>query len=103
MTPEPMIVQHDDRAIYHRRRWERTERSETTSASRTVSNTRTDAIGDAVMIARGVSGELETIPLDAITWKYLFGRCGTKAAIGHITPKYGEEAIAGVTDDGDTL
>ena len=23
-----MIVQHDDRAIYHRRRWERTERSE---------------------------------------------------------------------------
>src|SRR6266550_5199153 len=28
MTPEPMIVQHDDRAIYHRRRWERTERSE---------------------------------------------------------------------------
>src|ERR1017187_5015952 len=38
MTPEPMIVQHDDRAIYHRRRWERTERSETTSASRTVSN-----------------------------------------------------------------
>ena len=52
--PEPTIVQHDDRAIYHRRRWERTERSETTSASRTVSNTRTDAIGDAVMIARGV-------------------------------------------------
>ncbi len=38
MTPEPMIVQHDDRTIYHRRRWERTERSETTSASRTVSN-----------------------------------------------------------------
>jgi len=37
MTPEPMIVQHDDRAIYHRRRWERTERSETTPASRTVS------------------------------------------------------------------
>jgi hypothetical protein len=33
-----MIVQHDDRAIYHRRRWERTERSETTSASRTASN-----------------------------------------------------------------
>src|SRR5216683_6404087 len=28
MTLEPMIVQHDDRAIYHRRRWERTERSE---------------------------------------------------------------------------
>src|SRR6266576_5512939 len=28
MTPEPMIVQHDDRAIYHRRRWERTQRSE---------------------------------------------------------------------------
>ncbi len=39
MTPEPMIVQHDDRAIYHRRRWERTERSVTASASRTVSNT----------------------------------------------------------------
>src|SRR5216683_7388975 len=81
MTPEPMIVQHDDRAIYHRRRWARTGRSETASAWRTVSNTRTDAIGDAVMIARGVQGELETIPLDAITWKYLFGRCGTKAAI----------------------
>src|ERR1700704_217829 len=46
--------QHDDRAFYHRRRWERSERSETTSASRTVSNTRTDAIGDAVMIASGV-------------------------------------------------
>jgi hypothetical protein len=45
-----MIVQHDDRAISHRQRWERTERSATTSASRTVSNTRADAIGDAVMI-----------------------------------------------------
>ena len=54
MSPEPTIVQHDDRAIYRRRRWERTGRSETTSASRTVSNTRTDAIGDAVMIASGV-------------------------------------------------
>ena len=54
MSPELMIVQHDDRAIYHRRRWGRAERSETTSASRTVSNTRTTAIGDAVMIARGV-------------------------------------------------
>jgi hypothetical protein len=31
-----MIVQHDDRAIHHRRRWERVERSETTSASQTV-------------------------------------------------------------------
>jgi len=51
MSPEPMIGQHDDRAFYHRRRW---ERSETTSASRTVSNTRTNAIGDAVMIASGV-------------------------------------------------
>ena len=40
MSPEPMIVQHDDCAIYHRRRWERTERSETTSAPRTVSNAR---------------------------------------------------------------
>jgi hypothetical protein len=50
ISPEPMIVQHDDRAISHRQRWERTERSATTSASRTVSNTRTDAIGDAVMI-----------------------------------------------------
>jgi hypothetical protein len=49
MSPEPMIVQHDDLAIYRRRRWERTERSEPT-----VSNTRTDAIGDAVMIASGV-------------------------------------------------
>jgi hypothetical protein len=28
-------------------------------------------------------GELETIPLDAVTWKYLFDRCGTKAAIRH--------------------
>src|SRR6267142_1825158 len=45
MSPEPMIVQHNDRASYRRRRWERTERSEPTSASRTVSNTRTDAIG----------------------------------------------------------
>src|SRR6266481_9316888 len=26
-------------------------------------------------------------PLDAVTWKYLFGRCGTKAAIRHITHK----------------
>src|SRR5712675_8302 len=32
-----------------------------------------------------IQGELETIPLDAITWKYLFDRCGTKAAIRHIT------------------
>jgi hypothetical protein len=54
MSPEPMIGQHDDRAFYHRRRWERSERSETTSASRTVSNTRTNAIGDAVMIASSV-------------------------------------------------
>jgi hypothetical protein len=54
MSPEPMIGQHDDRAFYHRRRWERSERSETTSASRTVSNTRTNVIGDAVMIAAGV-------------------------------------------------
>jgi hypothetical protein len=54
MSPEPMIVQHDDRAIYHRRRWGRPERSEPTSASRTGSNTRTDTIGDAVMIASGV-------------------------------------------------
>jgi hypothetical protein len=53
MSPEPMIVQHDDRAIYHRRRWERTH--ETTSASRAVSNTRTDAIGDAVMIYKASS------------------------------------------------
>src|SRR3977135_1462553 len=54
MSPKPTIGQHDDRAFYHRRRWERSERSETTSASRTVSNTRTDAIGDAAMIASGV-------------------------------------------------
>ncbi len=30
----PMIGQHDDRAFYHRRRWQRSERNETTSASR---------------------------------------------------------------------
>jgi hypothetical protein len=54
MSPEPTIVQHDDRAIYRRRRWERTGRNDTTSAWRTVSNTRTDAIGDAVMIASGI-------------------------------------------------
>src|SRR5712671_1119773 len=42
MSPKPTIGQHDDRAFYHRRRWERSERSETTSASRTVSNTRTE-------------------------------------------------------------
>jgi hypothetical protein len=34
MSPKPMIGQHADRAFYHRRRWERSERSETTSASR---------------------------------------------------------------------
>jgi len=34
MSPEPMIVRHDDLAIYRRRRWERTERNEPTSASR---------------------------------------------------------------------
>jgi len=49
-SPESMIVRHDDRAISHRQRWERTERNVTTSASRIVSNTRTDAVGDAVMI-----------------------------------------------------
>ena len=38
--PEPMIVQYDDRAISRRQRWERTERSATTSASRTASNNR---------------------------------------------------------------
>ena len=54
MSLKPMIGQHDDRAFYHQRRWERSERSETTSASWTVSDTRTDAIGDAVMIASGV-------------------------------------------------
>ena len=32
-SPELMIVQHDDRAISHRQRCERTERSATTSAS----------------------------------------------------------------------
>jgi hypothetical protein len=36
------------------------------------------------MIASGVHGEFEKIPLDAVTWKYLFGRCGTTAAIRHI-------------------
>ena len=54
MSPKPMVGQHGDRAFYHRRRWERSERSETTSASRIVSNTRADAIGDAVMIASGI-------------------------------------------------
>jgi hypothetical protein len=54
MSAEPVIGQHDDPAFYHRRRRELSERSETTSASWTVSNTRTDAIGDAVMIASGV-------------------------------------------------
>jgi hypothetical protein len=54
MSPKPVIGQHDDRAFYHRRRWELGERSETTSASWTDTNTRTDAIGDAVMIASGV-------------------------------------------------
>src|SRR6266446_6519641 len=34
-VPKPVIGQHDDRAFYHRRRW---ERSGTTSASWTVSN-----------------------------------------------------------------
>jgi hypothetical protein len=38
MSPKPMIGQHDDRTFYHRRRWRRSELSETTSASRTVSN-----------------------------------------------------------------
>ena len=54
MSPKPMVGQHGDRAFYHRRLWERSERSETTSALWTVSNTRTDAVGDAVMIASGV-------------------------------------------------
>src|ERR1017187_7841142 len=58
--------------FYHRRRWGRSERIETTSASRTVSNTRTNAIGDAVMIASGVQGEFETIPLDAVTVEIFF-------------------------------
>ena len=52
MTPEPMIVQHDDRAIYHHDVGSAPNAAG--SASRTVSNTRTDAIGDAVMIASGV-------------------------------------------------
>jgi hypothetical protein len=51
----PEIVQHDDRAISHRQRWERTELSVTTSASRIVSNTRTDAVEDAVMIYKANS------------------------------------------------
>ena len=62
MSPEPMIVQHDDLAIYRRRRWERTERSEPTSASRTGSNTRTDAIGDAVMIYKASSKQFRWTP-----------------------------------------
>src|ERR1700716_3552241 len=38
VSPKPMIGQHDDRAFYHRRRWEHSERSGMTSASWTVSN-----------------------------------------------------------------
>src|ERR1700720_897988 len=34
-----------------------------------------------------IQGELETTPLDAITWKYLFDRCGTKSAIRRTTQK----------------
>jgi len=34
-----------------------------------------------------IQGEPETIPLDAIAWKYLLDRCGTKAAIRRITQK----------------
>jgi hypothetical protein len=79
-----MIGQHDNR-LYHRPRWERTERSETTSASRIEYPNRCDwrCSHDR---ERCIS-EFETIPLDAVTWKYLFGRCGTKAAIRHITHK----------------
>jgi hypothetical protein len=55
ISPEPMIVQHHDRAISHRQRWERTEHSVTTSASRIVSNTRTNAVGDAVVIYKANS------------------------------------------------
>ena len=39
------------------------------------------------MIASGVQGEFETIPLDAVTWKDLFGRCVTKAPSRHLTHK----------------
>jgi len=85
MSPKPMTGQHDDRAFYHRRRWERSERSETTSASRIEYPNRCDwrCSHDRQWCIRRV----ETIPLDAVTWKYLFGRCGTKAAIRHITHK----------------
>ena len=90
MTPEPMIVQHDDRAIYHRRRWERTERSEICIADSFEYPNRCDwrcSHDREGCIRRTRNNELETIPLDAITWKYLFGRCGTKAAVRHITHK----------------
>jgi len=55
---EPMIVQH---AIYLRWRWERSERSETTSAPQTVWSTRTDAIEDADMATLLVDGSASSI------------------------------------------
>jgi hypothetical protein len=88
MSPEPMIGQHDDRAFYHRRHWERSERSETKSASRTVSNIRTNAIGDAVMIASGGIRRTRNNSVGRChVGKYLFGRSSKKAAIRHITHK----------------
>jgi len=82
MTPEPMIVQHDDRAIYYRRRCERTERSEICITGSF--EYPTDAIGDAVMIARKANSKQFRWTR---SWKYLFGRCVNKAAVRHITHK----------------
>jgi len=78
--PRTDDLQRDDRAIYHRRRWERTERSETTSASRTF------------RIPEPMRSEMQSwsravYKASSVTWKYLSGRCGTKAAIRHITHK----------------
>src|ERR1700730_294175 len=82
-----MIVQHDDRAISHRQRCERTERSAV--ARRHLRYTDSFEYPNRCdwRCSHDIQGELETIPLDAITWKYLFDRCGTKAAIRHITQK----------------
>src|SRR3979490_619256 len=84
VSPKPMIGQHDDRAFYHRRRWEHSERSGMTSASWTVSN-RCD--WRCSHDRAGCIRRVRTVPLDPVPWKYLFSRCGTKAAIRHITQK----------------
>src|ERR1700674_856927 len=79
-----MIGQHDDR-FYHRRRWERSERSETTSASPIEYPNRCHwrCSHDREWCIRRVRNN----SVGRCQWKYLFGRCGTKAAIRHITRK----------------